>query len=88
MLNSTIKQRIEVIRIVSGERYECVCSDTPPAFPQRINVLEKAIMQKGHLGSTIKRMVLNNPVGFFIPKTGFPLLHGLQSSCVLASVVM
>jgi hypothetical protein len=51
-------------------------------------VLEKAMTQKGHLGSSIKRMVLNNPTGFFPSETCFLFWHDLQSAFALASVVM
>jgi len=51
-------------------------------------VLEKATIQKGHLGSTINIKVESNPTGFFFVETGMLLLQGLQSVSILETANM
>ena len=66
----------------------CVCSVTPPAFPHKITVLEKAVRQKGHLGNSTSKTVVSNPNGFFPLETVFFFLQGLQSVSILETVII
>ena len=88
MLSNTDTQKKEVIKMVVAEEEELVISETPPALPQSITVLEKAIRQKGHLGSSIKKTVVSRPTGFLVSETAFLFLHGLQSFTILETVNM
>jgi len=86
ILIKTRKQKKEVTKVVVAE--VCVSSDTPPAFPHKITVLEKAIRQKGHLGSSTRKIVVSSPIGFFPLETILFFLHGLQSSLILETVII
>jgi len=86
ILSNTVKQKKAVIKIVVEDEWES--SDAPPAFPQSIMVLEKAIRQKGHLGSNINKIVVSNPACFFPPETVFLFLHGLQAFSILETVII
>ena len=74
--------------MVVAEGEELVISETPPAFPQRITVLEKAIRQKGHLGSSIKNIVVKGPTGFLFSETVFFFLQGVQLFSILETANM
>ena len=74
--------------MVVEEAEEWASSETTPASPQSIIVLEKAMMHKGHLGSNINKIVVKSPTGFFRSETDFLFLHGLQSFFILETVNM
>ena len=86
ILSSTVKQKKAVIKMLVED--EWVSSDAPPAFPQSIMVLEKAIRQKGHLGSNINKIVVSSPACFFRSETVSLFLHGLQSFSILETVII
>ena len=86
--SKTVKQKKEVIKIAAEDDDVWVNSDAPPAFPQSIIVLEKAMKQKGHLGSNTSNTVVSNPNCFFPSETVFLFLHGLQSVSILEEVIM
>ena len=88
MLSNTDTQKKEVIKMVVAEEEELVISEMPPALPQSITVLEKAIRQKGHLGNSIKNIVVIRPACFLFSETRFLFLHGLQSVTILETVNM
>jgi hypothetical protein len=86
MLTNRVKQKKPVIKIVVED--EWVSSAAPPAFPQSIRVLEKAIRQKGHLGSNTSKIVVSSPAWFFPSETVVLFLHGLQSFTILEPVII
>jgi hypothetical protein len=64
MLSNTSRQKNKVMKIEVEE--EEADSDTPPAFPHKMSVPEKAITQKGHLGSMTNNIVVSHPSCFFL----------------------